>query len=271
MSKNFDELVSIMTKLRAPDGGCPWDLEQNHKTLKPYLLEEAHEVIDAIDNCADGADSSELCSELGDLLLQVIFHSQIAAEQGDFDINDVCSAINEKLIRRHPHVFGETIAKTSSEVLSNWEKIKQKEKAHKNRESILDGLPHSLPALLQAKRVSEKCGRVGFEWDDVSGAVKKLDEEIAEFKEEVKREMDGENRREAMEEEMGDMLFCMANVACYLDIDPESALKRSIKKFRFRFAYIEKALKKENLSMEEASLDTMEKLWNMAKEEELET
>ena len=198
----FERLVSIMQTLRS-ENGCPWDREQTHETLRPYLIEEAYEVLDAI----DAKDDSELKVELGDLLLQVVFHAQLAREDDRFTIDDVAEAVSEKLIRRHPHVFGDVKADTSDQVLTNWEKIKQNEKGNRNK-SVLDGLPSHLPALLKAFRIQEKVARVNFDWEDVREVFGKVREEIAELE-----EAHAGRDQQSLEEEFGDLLFSMVNLA----------------------------------------------------------
>ena len=251
----FEELVEIMAKLRS-QGGCPWDREQTHQTLRPYLIEEAYEVLDALDNGGDG----DFRDELGDLLLQVVFHAQIANEEKRFDIHDVARAINEKLVRRHPHVFGDTRADTADEVLTNWEKIKRAEKGEEGRKSVLDGLPAGMPALLRAYRIQEKVARVNFDWDDVREVLDKVGEEIAE----VRRALEKGDRTK-IEEEMGDLLFSLVNLSRHLDVPPEDALRRSNDKFIRRFRYIEAALELKGESLERATFEELDALWDEAK------
>lgn len=254
----FEKLVEIMARLRSP-GGCPWDREQTHLTLRPYLIEEAHEVLDALDNGGD----DDLRTELGDLLLQVVFHAQIAAEERRFDIHDVARAINDKLVRRHPHVFGDTRADTADEVLTNWEKIKREEKGADGPGSVLDGLPSSLPALLQAYRIQEKVARVNFDWDDVKEVLDKVVEEI----DEVRHAMETGDRTK-IEEEIGDLLFSLVNLSRHLNVPPEDALRRSNGKFMRRFRYIEAALELRGESLERATFEELDALWDEAKRRE---
>ena len=228
---NFEKLVSIMETLRS-DKGCPWDREQTHESLRPYLIEEAYEVLDAIDT----KDDNELKIELGDLLLQVVFHAQLAHEEGRFSIEDVSGAVTEKLIRRHPHVFGDVKADTSDQVLENWEKIKQREKGP-GKKSVLDGLPSQLPALLKAFRIQEKVSRVNFDWQDVKEVFGKVREEIYELE-----EAHDSTDQAAQEEEFGDLLFSMVNLARHLKITPEDALRFTNEKFIKRFNYIEEKM-----------------------------
>ncbi len=255
----FEELVSIMTRLRSPTG-CPWDREQTHLTLRPYLIEEAYEVLDALDNRDDG----DFRDELGDLLLQVVFHAQIATEEQRFDIDDVARAINDKLVRRHPHVFGNTRADTADEVLTNWEKIKREEKGGKGRKSVLDGLPAGMPALLHAYRIQEKVARVNFDWDDVQAVLLKVGEEIDEVSKALEQ---GDKKK--IEEEMGDLLFSMVNLSRHLNVPPEDALRRSNDKFMRRFRYIEAALELRGENLERATFEELDALWEEAKQREL--
>jgi len=253
---NFDRLVAIMARLRSPDG-CPWDREQTHQSLKPYLLEETCEVLDAID---EGIDA-ELAEELGDVLLQVVFHAQIASETNRFAIEDVAGAIADKLIRRHPHVFGDAIANTPEEVLVNWNAIKNQEKADKNRKtSALDGVPRHLPALLRARRIQEKAAKVGFDWSNSEEVIEKVREEVSEF-----INAHAERSPERLREEFGDMLFALVNVTRFLDICPEEALTQCIRKFQTRFEFIESELAKQGKTPETSSLKEMDALWEQAK------
>ena len=248
------KLVGVMRRLRG-ENGCPWDREQSHETLKPYLLEEAYEVLHAIDR----KDDKELMEELGDLLLQIVFHAQLATEEGRFTIDDVAEAIVRKLVRRHPHVFGEVTVENSDEVLKNWEKIKKRE----GKISVLAGVPDSLPALLKARRVQEKAKRAGFDWKSVDGPLDKLLEEIKELKNEAEK---GKKRR--MEEELGDLLFSIVNVSRFLGIDAEDALRKTIHKFIKRFNYIEETIKKRGeKSLEDHTLEELDLLWEEAKDE----
>lgn len=249
---SIKELIEVMETLRS-ETGCPWDKEQNHISLKPYLIEEAYEVIDAIDK----SDDEELKEELGDLLLQIIFHARIAAEEGRFDIYDVAATIVRKLKRRHPHVFGDTKVSGTDEVLSNWESIKKSE----GKKSVLEGLPASLPSLLKARRIQEKVSRVGFDWPDVKGALEKVYEEIEELKRCIER-----GDKNEIEEEIGDILFSIVNVGRLLKIDAEGALRRTIEKFIFRFRYIENEIKKRgSRKIEEYSIEELDNMWEDSK------
>lgn len=254
----FKGLLDIMKRLRSPDG-CPWDKEQSKESLKPYVIEEAYEVVEAI----DGGDTNELKEELGDLLLQVVFLSQLAEEEGDFDINDVVAGISEKLVRRHPHVFATGDADTSEEVLKNWASIKIDEKKEKGKSSVLSGVPAHMPALLRAHRISEKASRVGFDWDNLADVLKKLEEELGEFEEAVTKK-----DKDKMEDELGDVIFALVNISRFLEVNPEEALKKTIRKFVSRFMYIEEGLERQNLDIRDAGLEEMEKLWQEAKESE---
>lgn len=264
MSKSFDELMEVMTRLRAP-GGCPWDAEQTYQSLSQYLLEEAYETFDAIHTAGETGDTTHLVEELGDLLLQVVFHSTIAAERGDFTIDDVAGGVSKKLILRHPHVFSDTKLERAQDVLDNWDKLKADErkasgKPEKVRESILDEVPLHFPALLEALKVTKAVARVGFDWDDKQPIFEKLDEELRELRDAIDTDDKG-----AIDEEIGDLLFVIVNLARHLDVEPETALKKSNRKFRKRFKFIEDNLKSRQRSLEEADLDEMEELWNAAK------
>jgi tetrapyrrole methylase family protein/MazG family protein len=246
------ELVEVMRRLRGKNG-CPWDHEQSHESLKPYLVEETYEVLEAIDS----NDNEELREELGDLLLQIVFHAQIASEEGRFTIDDVARGIVGKLKRRHPHVFGNTEVSGPDEVLRNWERIKKDEGKH----SVLDGVPAVLPALLKARRVQEKVGRVGFDWDEQNGAIEKIHEEIDELKGAVE-----EGKNERIEEEFGDILFSLVNLSRFLKIDAEESLRKTIGKFSKRFRYIEEQVKKRgDRPIEDYTLDELDSLWEEAK------
>jgi len=253
---DFSTLVYILKRLRGP-GGCPWDREQDHKSLRPFVLEEAYEVVEAIES----EDMSELKEELGDLLLQVVLHSQIANENDEFDVSQVIHAICDKMIRRHPHVFGDETAKDAKEVLSNWNAIKKAEKKEKADDSILSGVPHALPALLKAFTYSRRAAQVGFDWDSTGDVITKLREEVDELEESVQKE-----EWDEVEDEMGDVLFVMANLARRLKVNPEVALERANKKFRRRFSYIEDRLADQGSSPQDSNLEEMDKLWDEAKE-----
>lgn len=257
--------MALIARLRAP-GGCPWDGEQTHASLKPMTLEEAYEVAEAIDQ----GDDRELAGELGDLLLQVVFHSQIAAETGRFDVGEVIDHVSEKMVRRHPHVFGEEQAETAGEVLRNWEALKQRERAARGEEdgaaSMLDSVSKGHPAVMEAYQLTTKASRVGFDWPDAPSVLRKLEEEIAELREACRAPADTRTRR--IEDEMGDLLFAAVNVARLLGIDPESALKAANRKFRRRFRHVETRLSESGREPASSSLEEMERFWVEAKEKE---
>ena len=257
----FASLVGIMRRLRAPDG-CPWDREQTAETLKKYLIEETYEVIEAI----DAGDADLLCEELGDALLQVVFHAELAAEEGVFTIDDVTAAIVEKLVRRHPHVFGDVSVADSSEVLRNWEKIKRAEKTTKDaewRKSILDGIPRGLPALMQAQEISKKVVKVGFEWPNFAEVLAKLDEEITELKAELASRTPDPEKINA---ELGDLLFTVVQVARWQKLDAEDALRGMLARFSSRFRYIEDRTRENGRELTDLTLAEMEDLWQEAKQ-----
>ncbi len=267
MSKPFDELVAVMARLRAP-GGCPWDHEQTYSSLAQYLLEEAYETFDAIQEAESTGDTANLREELGDLLLQVVFQSTIGAERSDFTIDDVVEGVTRKLVLRHPHVFGDAKFASADEVLDNWDELKTNErkasgKVEKIRESILDEVPVHFPALLEGLKLTKKAAKVGFDWENAEQIFDKFDEEIAELKEAVSR---GENENAA--EEIGDLLFVVINLARHLDVEPETALKKTNRKFRKRFKFIESELGHRGRPLAEASLSEMDDLWNRSKANE---
>lgn len=251
----MDNLVSIMKKLRSNEG-CPWDKQQDHQSLKPYLIEESYEVLEALEE-----DDMELLEEeLGDLLLQIVFHSQIASESGYFNITDVTTGICRKLINRHPHVFGELKVETTEKVLINWEEIKREEKEEQSYTESLMRIPKQLPALMKSYKIQEKAAKVGFDWDDVHGAMKKVTEELEELTDALENNKDDE-----IYEEIGDILFAVVNVARFLKIRPELALNNTIDKFIRRFNYIEESAKVCSKKLEEMTLKEMDDLWNEAK------
>lgn len=256
----FRRLVEVVAALRAP-GGCPWDREQTHESLTPYVVEEAHEVVDAIRS----GDADALRGELGDLLLQVVLHAQVATDDGGFTAADVCRALTEKLVRRHPHVFAdEAPADSAADVRGRWEKLKEQEREELGEErGVLDGVPRGLPALLKAQRLTEKAGGVGFDWPDARSVTDKLREELAELLAEVER---GDQRRAA--DEFGDLLFVLANLARHLGIDAEAALQGTNARFVRRFEGIEARLRAQGRRVTSASLEEMDRLWNEAKAEE---
>lgn len=252
-------LVELMATLRSP-GGCPWDRAQTIKSLTPFIIEEAYEVVSAIDS----GDMEHIKEELGDLLFQVIFVSQMASEEGSFDLEDVMDGSYEKMVGRHPHVFGESRAETPGEVLAQWAEIKKAEKKDKaSGEGLLAGVPEDLPALLRAHKVSQKAARVGFDWKRVDEVLEKLDEETAEFKEAVRG-----RRAKDMEEELGDMLFTMVNIGRFLEVNPEDALRRTIAKFIRRFHHLERVVVQKGGTLSTTGMDEMERLWQEAKASE---
>jgi len=262
-SRNISALVEIMAALRTPGTGCPWDLEQDFASISPYTIEEAYEVADAIER----QDWDDLRDELGDLLLQPIYHAQMAKEAGLFDFADVIEAISTKMIRRHPHVFGDETARNAGMAKGAWEKIKAQEKTDKSngREKnentgLLDDIPSNLPALQTAVKLQKKAARVGFDWDDPKPVIEKLQEEI----DELKQAAAGSDRSQ-IEGEIGDLLFTIANIARHYDVEPDHALRRSNHKFRSRFSYMETNIKRSGKSLEETDLQQMELLWQEAK------
>jgi MazG family protein len=290
--KRFERAVAIMARLRGP-GGCPWDREQTFDTIKPYTLEETYEVLEAIDN----RDWDELPGELGDLLLQILFYSEMAQEQGTFSIDDVLDRLSTKLIDRHPHVFGDVEAATASEVVRNWEAIKAEEKKKRlaagggksakdssDTASILAGVSSAMPALLEAHKLSSKAAHAGFDWPNVEGLFDKLREETDELREELKefpepgprpnlRGVAGSGQQQIpdelrvrLEDEVGDLFFVLVNIARYLSLDPESALKKTNRKFKRRFQWIENRLRESGRAPEQANIDELEGLWQQAKQ-----
>jgi MazG family protein len=289
----FERAVSIMARLRGP-GGCPWDREQTFDSIKPYTLEETYEVLEAIDN----RDWDELQGELGDLLLQVLFYSQMAQEAQRFSINDVLDRLSTKLVNRHPHVFGDVTAETSADVLRNWEALKAEEKKKRREtgggkaappekpESVLSGVSSAMPALLEAHKLSSRAAHVGFDWPEVGGLFEKLEEEATELKEELQhlpsppaptgRGVAGsgkpqvpEELRQRIEQEVGDMFFVLVNIARYLSLDPESALKKTNRKFKRRFQWMEEQLRSSGRGPNDASMDELELLWQSSKKQEI--
>jgi ATP diphosphatase len=260
----LERLVAIMGKLRA-EGGCPWDREQDLRSLRPYLIEEAYEVLDEMDRASVGGDWASLCEELGDLLFQVVFHAQLATERGKFQMKDVCEAISGKIESRHPHVFGELKVSGSEQVLANWAKLKAEEKRKKTGRSgsVLDGVPTAAPSLLRAERLTEKASRIGFDWPDIKGVRAKLDEELGELDEAIRS-----NDRDALEHELGDVLFSLANLARFIKTPPEDALRAAITRFVSRFSQIEQGLAKADVPFGTATLQEMEALWQEAKAQE---
>jgi MazG family protein len=294
--ERFERAVAIMERLRAP-GGCPWDREQTFDSIKPYTLEETYEVLEAIDN----RDWQELPGELGDLLLQVLFYSEMAKEQASFSIDDVLDRLSRKLVDRHPHVFGDTKADTSAEVKRNWEALKVEERkkrerrgaaaaeispAGKSAPSILAGISSSMPSLLEAHKLSSRAAQVGFDWPDMEGLFEKLAEETAELRQHLRefpapgprpegrsvagsgRQSIPEDLRMRLEEEVGDLFFVLVNIARYLTLDSESALRKTNRKFRRRFQWMEERLHESGITPEQVSMEELESLWQQAKQQE---
>jgi tetrapyrrole methylase family protein/MazG family protein len=264
----FDALVAVQARLLAP-GGCPWDREQTHDTLRPYLIEEAYEVLDALDS----GDPEHIAEELGDLLLQVVFHAQLGAQAGRFDISDVIGHIHNKLLRRHPHVFGKAKADTAAEVLRNWEELKAEEKRGKKKPapaSILDGVPRTLPALLEGYQLSKRASKVGFDWRTAPDILDKLAEEAAELRrllEAGSRSQRDKQQDSRKEDELGDLLFVCVNLARFLGLDAEIALKKANLKFAHRFREMERLAASRGQQLSALSSDALEKLWEEAKRE----
>ena len=260
----IDRLLEVMKALRNPDGGCPWDIEQTFETIAPYTIEEAYEVADAIAR----KDMADLREELGDLLLQVVYHSQIASERPDasqaFTFHQVAEAITEKMIRRHPHVFGDARVESASAQSKAWEEVKAEERRAKgkgDRESLLDDIPLALPALTRAEKLQKRAARGGFDWPETRQVLDKIEEELAE----VKAELESGAVPDRVEDELGDLLFTVANLARHLKIDPEQALRRTNRKFELRFRAVEQALSKGGRAMADTPLDDLESLWQAAK------
>jgi tetrapyrrole methylase family protein/MazG family protein len=255
--EKFQQLVSIMARLRAP-GGCPWDREQTFESIKPYTLEETYEVLDAIDR----RDWEGLAEELGDFMLQAVFYAEIAAEEGRFTIEDALDAINAKLVRRHPHVFGEESAENAGDVKRIWGEVKAAEKKEKGKveSTLLGSVPRATPALVEAQQIASKAAGVGFDWENPEQVIEKLHEELAEF---------DDARRNAgpaeLEDELGDMLFVLVNLARFVKVDPEQALRKTNAKFRTRFGYIERKLAERGKRLQDSNIEEMEALWQEAK------
>lgn len=258
-SQALDRLLAIMAKLRDPDGGCPWDLEQTFETIAPYTIEEAYEVRDAIHR----GDRAGLKDELGDLLFQVVFHSRMAQEEGSFGFGDVADAVSDKMERRHPHVFGDADIADAAAQTDAWERQKAAERAAKDLSSVLDDVPSALPALQRADKLQKRAARVGFDWPDIAPVLAKLDEE----REELAVAM-GAGDRTQMADELGDLLFAVANLARHLGLDAEESLRRANDKFSNRFRYIERVLQEKDTTVDEATLEQMEALWQDAKKTE---
>src|SRR2546429_3398667 len=273
MSATFNDLIELIDRLRSP-GGCPWNREQTYATLAPMLLEEAYEAFDALEEAREGRPAA-LREELGDLLFQITFFARVAKERGEFTIDDVIEQVHEKMVRRHPHVFGDVEAGDSTEVLKNWEAIKAEEKRAKAKDeseatSILDGVSTKAPSLMEAHQISTKVARVGFDWKNVEEIFDKMQEELDELREAIKAHADTNDEEDHahVREEIGDLLFVITNIARRLNVEPEAALKLSNRKFRRRFLFIEKTLRDRGREFQETTLEELEALWQEAKQSE---
>ena len=267
-SRDIRRLIEIMAALRHPETGCPWDVKQDFESIKPYTIEEAYEVADAIER----NDPDDLCDELGDLLLQVVFHARMAEDAGTFDFGDVVEAITRKMIRRHPHVFENASADTPEGVKVQWEDIKRQEKAERaerrrqrgrqedEQTGLLDGVPRALPALVEAIKLQQKAAQVGFDWTEAEPVLAKIEEELSELRDAL-----AQNDRSKVQDEFGDLVFTLVNLGRHVKTDPEMALRGTNTKFRNRFSYVEQSLENSGESIEQASLDRMESLWTAAK------
>jgi MazG family protein len=271
MPATFEDLIELMQKLRSPTG-CPWDREQTYATLAPMLLEEAYEAFEAVEEAREGKPN-ELRDELGDLLFQIVFYAQVARERGDFSIDDVTSAIHAKMVRRHPHVFGDVNAGDTATVLLNWETMKAEERRAAGKverdESLLDGVSAKAPALMEAHQLSTKAARVGFDWENVEDIFAKLDEEIGELRAAMQTHAASNTEADhiRVREELGDLLFATTNIARHLKVEPEAALKLTNRKFRRRFGYIEKKLRERGQPFDKTTLGELEGLWQEAKKQ----
>ncbi len=252
---DINDLLKIMELLRAP-GGCPWDAEQTHESIRNSFIEETYEVIEAINK----KDKTLLQEELGDVLLQVVFHARMEEEEGSFDFSDVCDGICKKLVERHPHVFGSVNVESTDDVLKNWDDIKRKSKGQKTQGSAMEKIPKELPALMRAEKVQSKAKKAGFDWDEIDGAFEALESEIRELKEAMRS---GEKKE--IENEMGDVLFSCVNVSRFLKVDPELALTASNEKFITRFLEVERLAKEQGINMKEKSIEELDELWKVAK------
>lgn len=252
---DFKDLISIMKYLRAPDG-CPWDREQDHKSIRSNFIEETYEVIEAIDT----DDKDLLKEELGDVLLQVVFHAEMESEMGNFNIDDVCNDICQKLVIRHPHVFGDIKADTSDKALVSWDNVKMQTKSQKSQAEAMDSVSKALPSLMRSTKIQQKAAKVGFDWENVDGAFDKLTEEVAELKEAI-----SEGDKDHQIEELGDLLFSVVNVARFLKIDSEEALYRACDKFSDRFRKVEQLANERNIDMKTAKLEELDSLWDEVK------
>jgi len=261
VSRKFDDLVALQARLLDPNG-CPWDREQTHESLRTYLLEETYEVLEAL----DAKDFAKFPEELGDLLLQVVFHAELAKRAGQFEIGDVVEHIYTKMVRRHPHVFGDVAAGDAKTVLKNWEQLKKEERQaagkSEHHASLLDGIPKTLPATLEAYQLTRRASRIGFDWEQLEGVLEKLQEEVKEL-----RAASASGAREKIEEELGDLLFVAVNVARFLEADPELALRRTNRKFQDRFRWMEREAERTGRTLADVPREEMETLWDRAKME----
>ncbi len=277
--ESLGRLIKTVERLRAPDG-CPWDRAQTHQSIRQYLIEEAFEVIDVLDriesseNLKDEKLRNSLREELGDLMLQVLLHSEMTREAGAFDIFDVAEALNEKLIRRHPHVFGEVKADNAESAFQSWERQKAKEKLTRKDASVLDGVPKGLPSLQRAARVLEKVTKVGFQWKDLTGPLAKVDEELGELKAEITAyenpqasDLEKDRVRKRVEQELGDLIFSICNLAFLMRVNPEDSFRTTLNRFEFRFHHVEKRLKEHGKTPEQSTLEEMDQFWDEAKKE----
>jgi MazG family protein len=272
MPATFNDLIALMNRLRSP-AGCPWDREQTYATLAPMLLEEAYEAFEAVEEAREGRPA-ELCDELGDLLFQIVFYAQVATERGEFTIDDVTSAIHDKMVRRHPHVFGDVTANDAATVLLNWETMKAEErraagKSEKTNSSLLTGVSSKAPALMEAHQLSTKAARVGFDWKGIDDIFDKLQEEIQELRNAIDDHsaVQDEANHSRVREEVGDLLFAATNIARHMQVEPEAALKLTNRKFRRRFEFIENALHQRGQAFDATSIDELEALWQEAKKQ----
>ena len=262
MSKDlFKELVDVIATLRS-ENGCPWDREQTHETLKSTLIEETYETVEAI----DAGDPKKLEEELGDLLLNIMLQAQIAAEHKNFDVYGVIETLTEKLIRRHPHVFGDVDVEDSDEVVKNWEAIKRSESGYEDRKSVLDGIPNALPTLLRAQKIQNRAARVGFDWDDLADVVAKVEEELEEVKESINA-----GKAEATAMELGDLLFAIVNLCRFMEIQAEETLRHANRKFTWRFKWMETELERRGTNFEAQDLESLDAIWEEAKKAETDT
>ena len=269
--KLFEDLIALQNRLRAPNG-CPWDREQTHETLRPFLVEETYEALDAL----DARDSRKFAGELGDLLLQIVFHAELASEAGKFDMSDVIRTVHTKMLRRHPHVFGKVKAGSSAQVLKNWEQIKAEERAGETGgsatgiDSVLNGVPHGLPALLEGYQLSRRASNIGFDWENAEGILAKIREEVDEIRAAIANATaSGLSKDSDVEHEIGDLFFTVVNLARFVRADPERALKSANRKFKERFQWMERRAREQGSRLADVPRAEMEELWNMSKAQAL--